>query len=251
MENELKRRGPVIPFLDRDNPVNRCLGILFRRLFPFWREKAHDFSVINRATDPGEVRGRLISTFEKIAAGHVTREGGALFLRDLLATRDREIVLKELTSFAYNPPSCVHKKTVLHTLMITRNSAFTDLLAGFLEHEDEDLSVFAAKGLASIRSEKSKQALVRHLNASNCHVRKASAEALIDGFGREGVAALKEHILTCPLGYYFRLTSAEALLKGGDEGLRALSELTDSKDPLVLQVGAAAMTKRGSLRKTF
>lgn len=216
------RKGPVVSFLDRTHSLNRKLGILLRRVLPVWNDR-YAVKLAGGRLEQEEIRQRLISVFHKIADGKVTREGGALFLKDLLKRADAGLVVEELERLTACPPPGVYTKTILHTLLLTRNDIFIGILSKFLMHVDEETAIFAAKGLAGLRSFESFKVLVKHLDHDSYLCRKAASEALPEGFGRDGIEALKHHI-TAVNGYMYKMTSIEALLKSKD-GVRALVEI--------------------------
>ncbi|OGP23539.1 MAG: hypothetical protein A2X99_11585 [Deltaproteobacteria bacterium GWB2_55_19] len=77
--------------------------------------------------------------------------------------------------------------------------------------------------------------------------RKAASEALPEGFGREGIEALKRHIMAVN-GYMYKMTSIEALLKSKD-GVRALVEImafdeTGGMSQIILEVVRAHVAHR-------
>lgn len=216
------RKGPIVSFLDRAHSLNKRLGIFLRRVLPIWKDR-YAVKLAGGRLDQEEIRQRLSSVFLKIADGKVTREGGALFLKDLLKRAEAGLVVKELENLTACPPSRVYVRTILHTILLTRNDLFIGILSKFLAHEDEETVVFAANGLAGLGSFESFKVLVKHLDHDGYLCRKATAEALIESFGRDGIEALKRHIMAVN-GYMYKMTSIEALLKSKD-GVRALVEI--------------------------
>ncbi len=215
------RKGPVVSFLDRAHSLNRKLGILLRRVLPVWKE-SYAVKLADGRLDEEEIRQRLCSVFLKIADRKVTREGGAMFLKDLLRMADAGLVVEELERLTACPPSGVYVRTILHTLLLTGNDFFIGILSRFLTHADEETAGFAARGLAGLRSFEALKVLVRHLDHDSYLCRKATADALAEGFGRDGTEALKRHIMAVN-GYMYKMTSIEALLKSKD-GVRVLVE---------------------------
>ncbi|MCR4314661.1 MAG: HEAT repeat domain-containing protein, partial [Candidatus Uhrbacteria bacterium] len=205
------RKDTIVSFLDRTHSLNKRLGILLRRVLPVWNDR-YAVRLAGDRLDEGEIRERLCSVFRKIADGKVTREGGAIFLKDLLKRADAGLVVEELERLTACPPSGVYANTILHTLLLTGNDLFIDILSKFLTHEDEEMAGFAARGLAGFRSFDALKVLVRHLDNDGYLCRKAAAEALAEGFGRDGFEALKRHIMAVN-GYMYKLTSIEVLLK--------------------------------------
>lgn len=221
------RKEPVVSFLERTHSLNRKLGILLRRVLPVWNDR-YAVKLVGGRLELEEIRQRLISVFRKIADGKVTREGGALFLKDLLKRAEAGLVVEELERLTACPPPGIYVKTILHTLLLTRNDLFIGILSKFLMHEDEEMAGFAARGLAGFRSFDALKVLVRHLDHDGYLCRKAAAEALAEGFGRDGFEALKRHIMAVN-GYMYKLASIEALLKSRD-GVRALVEIMAFKE---------------------
>src|SRR3972149_4778498 len=160
-----------------------------------------------------DIRGNLINMFLKIMAGTVTREEGAMLINHQIR-EDKEGALRELAYLIDNPPPNVYQKTMLHTIALARNKAFFPMMVSALDNKNEDVSIFAANELARFRTDEAKDVIVDHLNSEAYHVRKASANALAQGFGKEGIDILKGHILTHPEPF-FRATSAHGLLAAG------------------------------------
>ncbi len=172
------------------------------------------------------VRDKLSSMFQKVMAGTVTREEGAMLINDLVKT-DQVETLKELGHLIENPPPNVYPKTVLHTIALTRNSVFNGLLVMGLEHQNEDVSILAAGLLAQLKTDEARKALIEHLDSGDYNVRKASARALVEGFGAEGIKIVTDHILSNP-EYFCRASFAQALAGTGREGIEALVDVLRS-----------------------
>ncbi len=172
------------------------------------------------------IREKLISMFLKVMARTVTREEGAMLINDLVKTNQTE-TLRELSLLIQNPPPNVYAKTVLHTVALTRNRVFNGLLVTGLNHPNEDVSILAASLLAQLRTSEAKDALVEHLESGDYNVRKASARALVEGFGKEGIRIVKERILSHP-EYFCRASFAQALTDVGRDGIEALLEVLRS-----------------------
>lgn len=183
-------------------------------------------------SDTQEMRQQLSSLFRKVADRRVTREEGAIFLKDLLKKAEAGLVVEEIVRLTACPPPGVYVKTMLHTLLLTGNTLFVDVLSKSIAHADEETAVFAARGLASLNSHEALKVLVRFLDNENYVCRKAAAEALAEGFGREGIEALKRHITAINdryIGMNDKLASVEALLRNKG-GIRALVEIMAHDD---------------------
>lgn len=179
--------------------------------------------------------------FTKIMAGTVTREEGTMLINSLV--KENQIAtIKELSALIETPPPRVFPKTILHTIVLTRNKVFYNIIVDCLEHKNEDVSIFAAQELARLRTSEAKEVLAEHLNSDVYHVRKASALALADGFGSEGIGILKEHVLKHPEPFY-RATSTEALAKAGRPGAEALVAILCSGNHLAVASAAEAIYK--------
>jgi HEAT repeat protein len=173
----------------------------------------------------GEIREKLANMFSKIMAGTVTREEGTMLI-NALVREDQIETMKELSSLMENPPPGVFPKTILHTVSLTRNKAFKNLMFASLGHKNEDVAILAAQELGKLKTADAKNVLIEHMKSEIYHVRKASAEALVKDFD-DGVDILKTTILTNPEPF-FRATYTHALLKAGKKGMEALLELLNS-----------------------
>lgn len=169
------------------------------------------------------IKEQLNAVFAKIMAGTVTREEGAMLLGDLVGT-DEAGTLKELEYMLENPPQNVHRKTIFHTVVLSRDKAYVPLIAKTLDSQDEDLAIVAAEELSRLHTAEAEKVLCEHLNAETYSTRKASAAALARGCGASGVKLLRDHLLGCTLALYCG-TSAEALLQAGRAGIEALIEV--------------------------
>lgn len=176
----------------------------------------------------GSVREKLTNMFAKVMAGTVTREEGTMLINHLVK-EDQVETVKELTYLIDNPPPGVFPKTILHTISLSRNKAFHNILVASLEHKSEDVSIMAAQELARLKTSDAKKVLAEHLNSEVYHVRKASSMAIVNGFV-EGVEVLKAHMLQRNEAYY-RSTDAFALAKAGRKGIETLIEILNSGDP--------------------
>ncbi len=162
---------------------------------------------------------KLANMFTKVMAGTVTREEGAMLLNHL-AREDQASTVKELAYLVKSPPPGVYPKTVLHTVILTRNKAFHDIVLAGLDHEDEQVTILVAQELAHLRTDDAREILIEHLGSEAYHVRKASAAALIEGF-KDGRGIVADHLESHEENL-FRDTYAQALLDSGKGGLDAL-----------------------------
>lgn len=169
------------------------------------------------------IRDKLSNMFSKVMAGTVTREEGTILLNSL-AREDKATTIRELSALIDNPPPSVFPKTILHTIALSRNKAFFNIIVACLDHRSEDVSILAAGELARLHTSDAKEVLAEHLNSDAYHVRKASAMALAEGFASEGVEILKDHIMKHPEPF-FRATSAMAMKKAERRGAEALLEI--------------------------
>lgn len=190
-----------------------------------------------------ETRDKLINMFSKIMAGTVTREEGAMLI-NYQVKEDTEGTLSELSNLIDTPPPNVYQKTILHTIALARNKAFFPMMVSALDHKNEEVSIFAANELARLRTDEAKDVLVEHLNSEAYHVRKASARALAQVFGNEGVEILKGHILSHSEPF-FRATSAHGLLSAGRVGVEALVDVLASGKNEAISAAAEAILSVG------
>lgn len=191
------------------------------------------------------IKEKLTSMFSKVMAGTVTREEGTMLLNHLVK-EDKAGTLSELAELIVTPPSGVFPKTVLHTIALARNKAFNNLLISCLEHKNEDVVVMAAQELARLRTEESSRVLHEHLSSEAYYVRKASATALAEVFGPDGIKILSEHILTHPEPFY-RITSANAMLRAGKKGREALLEILHAGNTAGVATAAEALLAAGDV----
>lgn len=182
------------------------------------------------------IREKLSNMFSKVMAGTVTREEGTMLINHLAKENLVETV-SELSYLIDTPPPGVFSKTILHTIALARNKSFHNILVASLDHKNEDVSILAAEELARLKTSEAQEVLVEHLTSDVYHVRKASAAALAQF--PEGLATLKEHILTHSEPFY-RLTSAQALIKAGKQGIETLlSILNSGKEDAVKSIAEA------------
>ncbi len=191
------------------------------------------------------IREKLSSLFIKIMTGTVTREEGTMLINHLVREDPLETI-EALASLIDDPPQNVFPKTIFHTMALTRNKVFFELMTKSLEHKNEDVAILAAEELAKLRNTESRNVLVEHLSSEAYHVRKASATALARGFGAEGIEILKNHILTHAETFY-RITSALGLLAAGKKGTETIIDLLNSGNPN--GVSAAAETIEQAAQK--
>ncbi len=185
------------------------------------------------------VRERLANMFTKIMAGTITREEGTFLINDL-AKKNLAECIKDLGYLIDNPPSGVSPKAILHTVALSRNKAFNNLMIASLEHKNEGVSILAASELGRLHTDEAKRVLVDHLSSEVYHVRQASAEALTEF--ADGFEILKKHILAHKEPFY-RGTSAQALLKAGKKGMEALLSILSSGNFGAIATVAAVIIK--------
>lgn len=173
-----------------------------------------------------ELREQLSELFKKIMAGTVSREEGTMLINHLVRENPQATV-EELAYLIDNPPQNVFSKTIFHTMALTRNKVFFDLMVKSLDHKYEDVSILAAEELARFKGPESMSVLIDHLSSEVYHVRKSSATALAKGFGAEGMDVLKKHILAEKEPFY-RTTSALGLFLAGKKGMDAVVDLLNS-----------------------
>ncbi|MFQ5735519.1 MAG: HEAT repeat domain-containing protein [Thermodesulfobacteriota bacterium] len=164
-------------------------------------------------------REKLTNMFSKVMAGTVTREEGTMLINHL-AKEDLAATMRELAYLIETPPPGVFPKTILHTIALSRNKAFTNIIISGLDHKNEDVSILAAQELARLKTEEAKEVLAEHLDSEAYHVRKVSASALIEGFS-DGVDIVAQRLLARPEDFY-RSTYAQALADAGRNGVDAL-----------------------------
>lgn len=172
------------------------------------------------------IKEKLSNMFSKVMAGTVTREEGTMLINSL-AKESLQETLKELTLLIDNPPQGIYPKTILHTIALSRNKSFYSIIIACLEHKNEELSILAAQELAKLKTADTRQVLVDHLNSEAYHVRKASAIALAEGFGEEGLELLKKHILEHKEPF-FRTTSIFGVASAKQRGVITLLEVLGS-----------------------
>ncbi|MBI5969934.1 MAG: HEAT repeat domain-containing protein [Deltaproteobacteria bacterium] len=173
------------------------------------------------------IKEQLANMFVKVMSGTVSMEEGTMLINSL-AKKDSKETVAAISEFINTPPQNISAQTVFHTIAITRNRAFFDVLTATLDHKNEEISIFACEELATYFKNESKFVLVEHLNSDAYHVRKSSAATLTKIFGDEGIAALGKHILGNTQSHYHRLTSAEALVKAGKKGIDALMNVLNT-----------------------
>ena len=189
------------------------------------------------------IKEKLTNMFSKVMAGTVTREEGTMLINHL-AKEDLEGTVSELASLVETPPPGVFQKTILHTVALARNKAFFGIMVSCLEHKNEEVSVLAAQELAKLKSADARDTLAEHLDSDVYHVRKASALAIVEGFS-DGVEVVKSHMLRHSEPFY-RLTSAQALVKSGKKGMESLLSLMSSGNHGAMMTAAEALISGSS-----
>lgn len=188
-----------------------------------------------------DIREKLSNMFQKVMAGTVTREEGTMLI-NFLAKQTPADTVKELTYLIDNPPQNVFPKTVVHTIALTRNRLFYDLMVKSLDHKNEEVSILAAEELARLHTSEAMTVLVEHLTSEAYHVRKASALAIAKGFGPEGIEILKNHIMTGN-GPFYLSTSINALLEAGKRGMDAIMHILSHGNAATVTVVAQGILK--------
>ncbi len=187
------------------------------------------------------IKEQLANMFVKVMSGTVSMEEGTMLINSL-AKKDASATVAAVSEFINTPPQNISAQTVFHTIAITRNRAFFDVLTATLDHKNEEISIFACEELATYFKSESKFVLVEHLNSDVYHVRKSSAATLTKTFGDEGVAALSKHILGNTQSHYHRLTSAETLVKAGKKGVDALMNVLNTGGAGAVAAAAEALS---------
>lgn len=195
------------------------------------------------AEQPKSVRDQIVAMFLKIAAKTISREEGTLLLNDLQRrASDKSEVRRIIIDLSEKPPKDVYVKTIFHTVALTKNPAFTKILEVGLEHKSEDISIVAADGLANLGNDEARDALAHHLINDSYHVRKASGDVLIKGWGKMGIKLVAMHGLSHPETYY-RYTAALSLARSGKAGISVLLETFSSNNMNAIQSAADALSE--------
>ncbi len=175
---------------------------------------------------------------DKVASGTISREEGSLFLNDLMKRGSRKDALRKLLlNLCQSPPLGLCVKTLYHVIALSDNSDFRAILKTGLEHPDEEICIVSAEGLSKYHSGVAQETLVRHLVNPSYHVRKASGNSLIKGWGKEGAKMVATYGL-CHPELLIRDTAATALVKSGEVGVTALVDALELADTNA--VGSAA-----------
>ncbi len=193
------------------------------------------------AAEPESMETKIEAMFHKISSKTITREEGALLLNDLLKrSTDKSTLHRIIRDFCQKPPSDVLVKTIFHTVALANNLEFEPILEASLDHENEEVSIVSAEGLARFKSDKAKNALVCHLDNDVYHVRKASGSVLIRGWGNEGISLVVTQGLFHP-DLYVRETAASLLAGSGKRGISALIDIMETKNLDAIQSAAEAL----------
>lgn len=194
--------------------------------------------------DMSDTREKLINMFSKILAGTVTREEGT-FLINALVKNDLDGTKKDIMSLLQNPPPNIHAKTVLHTIILSRNKGLSDVVVAGLTHKSEDVAVFSAQELARLKSAEAKAMLLTQLGSDAYHVRKACGMALAENF-KDGLDMLRDHVLS-GTDASCRATSALSMLKSGRPGVLALLGILNSGGTDGASAAAGALCLAGDV----
>lgn len=195
------------------------------------------------AEQPKSSKDQIVAMFSKIAAKTISREEGTLFLNYLhKSSSDKSEVRRIVIELSEKPPKDVHVKTIFHTVALAKNPAFTKILEVGLEHKNEEVSIVCADGLAILGNDEARDSLTQHLGNDSYHVRKASGDVLIKGWGRMGIKLVVANGLSHPETYY-RYTAALSLARSGKAGISALLEVFVSNNFNAIQSAAEALSE--------
>lgn len=185
------------------------------------------------------IKEQLTNMFSKVMAGTVSREEGTMLLNYLVKERQAETV-KELVCLIETPPPGVFPKTILHTIALSRNRAFYNIIVAGLCSKHEDVSLLAAEELGKLKTAEARNTLVEHLKSDRCHVRKVSATALAQNY-EDGPAMVEKELLSNPEPF-FRTTYAQALARAGKRGIPALLTVMNTGSSAAGVAAAEALT---------
>ncbi len=196
------------------------------------------------AEQPKSLRDQIVTMFLKIAARTISREEGTLLLNDIVRgnINNKIEVVRTILDLCQKPPKDIYVKTVFHTIALAKNPVFTKILEVGLEHKNEEISIVCADGLANLGNDEARDSLTQHLTNDSYHVRKASGDVLIKGWGRMGVKLVVANGLSHPETYY-RYTAALSLARGGKAGISALLEVFISNNMNAIQSAAEALSE--------
>ena len=196
------------------------------------------------AEQPKSLRDQIVTMFLKIAARTISREEGTLLLNDIVRgnINNKIEVVRTILDLCQKPPKDIYVKTVFHTIALAKNPVFTKILEVGLEHKNEEISIVCADGLANLGNDEARDSLTQHLTNDSYHVRKASWDVLIKGWGRMGVKLVVANGLSHPETYY-RYTAALSLARGGKAGISALLEVFISNNMNAIQSAAEALSE--------
>lgn len=193
---------------------------------------------------PRSIRDQIVTMFMKIAAKTISREEGTLLLNDLArgSINNKMEVFKVILDLCQKPPKDVYVKTMFHTVALAKNPAFTKILEVGLEHKNEEISIVCADGLANLGNDEARDSLTHHLINDSYHVRKASGDVLIKGWGKMGIKLVIANGLSHPETYY-RYTAALSLARSGKAGISALLDVFISNNLNAIQSAAEALSE--------
>lgn len=196
------------------------------------------------AEQPKSIRDQIVAMFLKIAAKTISREEGTLLLNDLVrgGINNKMEVFRVILDLCQKPPKDVYVKTMFHTVALAKNPAFTKILEVGLEHKNEEISIVCADGLANLGNDEARDSLTSHLINDSYHVRKASGDVLIKGWGKMGIKLVVANGLSHPETYY-RYTAALSLVRSGKAGVSALLEVFVSNNMNAIQSAAEALSE--------
>lgn len=196
------------------------------------------------AEQPKSIRDQIVAMFLKIAAKTISREEGTLLLNGLAkgGINNKIEVARVIIDLCQKPPKDVYIKTMFHTVALAKNPAFTKILEVGLEHKNEEISIVCADGLANLGNDEARDSLTSHLINDSYHVRKASGDVLIKGWGKMGIKLVVANGLSHPETYY-RYTAALSLVRSGKAGVSALLEVFVSNNMNAIQSAAEALSE--------
>lgn len=111
-----------------------------------------------------------------------------MLLNDLeKRTKNKDELSNLLCDIYRELPQDTHAKTFLDIVALTSNPNFEKVLIFGLDHPDESVGMAALEGMARYRDEAAKTALMKQLEHSSPHIRKAAGEMIVKRWGVEGV----------------------------------------------------------------
>ncbi len=87
-------------------------------------------------------------------------------------------------------PQDTHAKTFLNIVALTSNPTFEKVLILGLEHPDESVGMASIEGMARYKDEAARNALIKQLEHSSPHMRKAAGAMIVKKWGVEGIKTI-------------------------------------------------------------